>query len=135
MPGKVRGATGRRAILLMGPTGSGKTAAALRLAEILPVEIVSVRLRAIGLSEKIAPATLPHTTKSRRKSKPHGVIDVTFDNGPQSAALYRREELPAGAVLQTPCLVTEYSATTLIPPSASAVADDYGNLLIQIKGR
>ena len=100
-----------------------------------PVEIVSVRLRAIGLTEKIAPATLPHTTKSRRKSKPHDLVAVTFDNGPQSTALYRREELPAGAVLQTPCLVTEYSATTLIPPGASAVVDDYGNLLLQIKSR
>jgi tRNA dimethylallyltransferase len=34
--------TGRRAILLMGPTGSGKSDLAMRLAETLPVEIVSV---------------------------------------------------------------------------------------------
>src|ERR1700720_2927844 len=32
----------RRAILLMGPTGSGKSDLAMRLAETLPIEIVSV---------------------------------------------------------------------------------------------
>jgi tRNA dimethylallyltransferase len=36
------GPSGRRAILLMGPTGSGKSDLAMRLAETLPLEIVSV---------------------------------------------------------------------------------------------
>jgi N-methylhydantoinase A len=46
--------------------------------------------------------------------------------------LYKRNELLAGAKLQTPCIVTEYSATTLIPSDAHARVDQFGNLLIEI---
>ena len=46
-------------------------------------------------------------------------------------AIYARDELETGARLRTPCVVTEYSATTLIPPGARAVVDEYGNLIIE----
>jgi len=49
-----------------------------------------------------------------------------------SVAVYKREELRAGVALQTPCIVSEYSATTLIPERADASIDRYGNLIIAI---
>ena len=49
-----------------------------------------------------------------------------------SVAVYRRDELNGGARLKTPCIVTEYSATTLIPENANVVVDQYGNLIIQL---
>jgi N-methylhydantoinase A/oxoprolinase/acetone carboxylase beta subunit len=49
-----------------------------------------------------------------------------------TAALYKRDELFAGAKLKTPCVVTEYSATTLIDADAKARIDGFGNLLIEI---
>jgi N-methylhydantoinase A/oxoprolinase/acetone carboxylase beta subunit len=47
-------------------------------------------------------------------------------------ALYRREELLAGTKLRTPCIVTEYSATTLIDADCKARIDGFGNLLIDL---
>jgi N-methylhydantoinase A/oxoprolinase/acetone carboxylase beta subunit len=50
-----------------------------------------------------------------------------------AVALYRREELFANAKLITPCIVTEYSATTLIHADSKARIDDFGNLLVEFK--
>jgi N-methylhydantoinase A len=50
-----------------------------------------------------------------------------------SVALYKRDELFANTRLQTPCIVTEYSATTLIDADAKARIDEFGNLLIELK--
>jgi len=47
-------------------------------------------------------------------------------------AVYQREELSAGTQLRTPCIVTEYSSTTVIPPGATTEIDGYGNLIIQL---
>ena len=82
------------------------------------IEIVSARVRSFGLVEK-----LPQTKLARGKTKP-----ANF-NG---RALYRREELRAGAKLVTPCIVTEYSATTLIDADCKARIDDFGNLIIDL---
>jgi N-methylhydantoinase A/oxoprolinase/acetone carboxylase beta subunit len=49
-----------------------------------------------------------------------------------TVALYRRDDLFAGANLKTPCIVTEYSATTLIDADSKARIDSFGNLLIEI---
>jgi N-methylhydantoinase A/oxoprolinase/acetone carboxylase beta subunit len=50
-----------------------------------------------------------------------------------TASLYRRDELFAQAKLMTPCLVTEYSATTLIDADSKARIDSFGNLLIDFR--
>jgi len=78
------------------------------------IEIVSARVRSFGLVEKLAQRKIPSG-----KSKPHGNI-------------YRRDELHAGAKLKTPCIVTEYSATTLIDADSKARIDSYGNILITV---
>jgi N-methylhydantoinase A len=79
------------------------------------IEIVSARVRSFGLVEKLAQSKIPSG-----KRRVHGNI-------------YRREELGAGARLRTPCIVTEYSATTLIDAESKARIDDYGNILISIR--
>ena len=48
-------------------------------------------------------------------------------------ALYKRDELFATTKLQTPCIVTEYSATTLIDADSKARIDEFGNLLIELQ--
>jgi len=47
-------------------------------------------------------------------------------------AVYSRDELNGGVRLKTPCIVTEYSATTLIPEDAEVVVDQFGSLIIQL---
>ena len=92
------------------------------------VEIVSARLRSLGIVEK-----LPLTKIRSGKTKPHGAVILYLKGRKITAALYKRDELNAGAKLQTPCVVTEYSATTLIDASWEARIDGFGNLLIEFR--
>jgi N-methylhydantoinase A len=92
------------------------------------IEIVSVRLRSFGVVEK-----LPLTKIKSGKTKPHGEVNMYLHGRKTTAALYRRDELLAGMKLQTPCIVTEYSATTLIDADSKARIDGFGNLLIEFK--
>ena len=78
------------------------------------IEIVSARLRSFGLVEKLAQRKI-----DAGKSRAHGNI-------------YKREELRAGTKLKTPCIVTEYSATTLIDADSKARIDGFGNILITV---
>ncbi|MCA1614427.1 MAG: hydantoinase/oxoprolinase family protein, partial [Acidobacteria bacterium] len=65
---------------------------------------------------------------------PHAEALVHFAPRPARAAVYAREELPAGARLRSPCVVTEYSSTTLVPAGARARLDELGNLIIELRG-
>lgn len=79
------------------------------------IEIVSARLRSFGLVDKLAQRKL---SRGKARAFGHGV--------------YNRDDLLAGAKLQTPCIVAEYSATTLIPAGTSARVDNFGNILITL---
>ena len=92
------------------------------------IEIVSARLRSFGLVEK-----LPQRKIDPGRTKPPGKVSAYFGGRKASMALYKREELVANSKLITPCIVTEYSATTLIDADSKARIDRFGNLLIDIK--
>jgi N-methylhydantoinase A len=92
------------------------------------IEIVSARLRSFGVVEK-----LPLTKIKSGKLQPHGEVSMYLHGRKMTAALYRREELFANTKLMTPCIVAEYSATTLIDADAKARIDGFGNLLIEFK--
>ena len=94
------------------------------------IEIVSARLRSFGLVEK-----LPQRKLSRGKAKSFRTVSAHFDGRKVEAAYYRRSDLFAGAKLKTPCIVSEYSATTLIPGNASARVDQFGNIFITTKAQ
>jgi N-methylhydantoinase A len=92
------------------------------------IEIVSARLRSFGLVEK-----LPQRKLAAGKNRPHGTVTAYLGGRRTSVALYKRDELFANTKLQTPCIVTEYSATTLIDADSKARIDGFGNLLIELK--
>jgi N-methylhydantoinase A len=77
------------------------------------IEIVSARVRSFGIVEKLA----------QRKIK---------SGKNRALSIYKRDELGAGAKLKTPCIVTEYSATTLIDADSKARIDDFGNIVITV---
>jgi N-methylhydantoinase A len=91
------------------------------------IEIVSARLRSFGVVEK-----LPQKKIAGGKTKSHSEVQMHLEGRKVTAALYRRDDLFAGANLETPCIVTEYSATTLIDADSKARIDSFGNLLIEI---
>lgn len=95
------------------------------------VEVVSVRLRSTGVVEK--PPQKRHRISSKKNyANPSAHVSAYMAGQKMRVAVYDRDELPVGAQLRAPCIVTEYSATTLIPPGTRAELDGYGNLIIQI---
>jgi N-methylhydantoinase A len=85
------------------------------------IEVVSARLRSVGLVSKLKVRKIE---TSRGTAKPHDTK--------RKMNIYRRDELRGGVKLRTPCIVTEYSGTTLIPADASARVDQFGNILIEL---
>jgi N-methylhydantoinase A len=96
------------------------------------VEIVSARLRSSGLVEKLEDEGNASVRRPGRTAEPHRRALVHFDEGAREVAVYRREQLRAGAVLAAPCVVTEYSSTTLVPLGARARIDGRLNLIIEL---
>jgi len=95
------------------------------------VEVVSLRLRSSGMIEKLRAERMIRSSRQSRAAKPRRFAEVYFADGFSRAAVYSRDELERGARLQSPCVVTEYSATTLVPPNARASVDEQGNLIIE----
>jgi tRNA dimethylallyltransferase len=80
------------ALLLIGPTASGKTAAALWLAERFPVEIVSVDSAQVFRDMDIGTAKPDAAT---RRAFPHRLIDLISPEERYSAARFRNDALAA----------------------------------------
>lgn len=96
------------------------------------IEVVSARLLSTGHVEELKEAKPRRARLSSAFAKPHASARVHFDAGAREVAVYRREELSAGARLRTPCVVTEYSSTTLVPSLARANVDALGNLVVEL---
>jgi len=93
------------------------------------VEIVSARLRSIGVVEKFR-SERRKVSQAKAFAKPHDFTDSYFERKKMRTVVYRREELDTGDRLRVPCIVTEYSATTIVPDGAKAGLDSYRNIII-----
>jgi N-methylhydantoinase A len=96
------------------------------------VEIVNVRCRATGITDK------PPSQKiaSRSRTQPllrDQIMELWFYGRTRKTVFYQRDNLRAGDIFSGPAIVTEYSATTLIPPDWTARVDTYGQLLLTPK--
>lgn len=85
------------AILLMGPTASGKSALALALAERFPVEIVSVDSAQVYVGMDIGTAKPDLATRARIA---HHLIDLIPPTEAYSAACFRSDALAAIAAIR-----------------------------------
>jgi tRNA dimethylallyltransferase len=86
------------AVLLMGPTASGKTAVALELATRLPVEIVSVDSAQVYRGMDIGTAKPDSATLDRVR---HHLLDLIDPDQAYSAARFRIDALAAIADIRT----------------------------------
>lgn len=80
------------AILLMGPTATGKTELALRLAEIFPVELISVDSALVYRGMDIGTAKPSSRLLAR---VPHRLVDIRDPGERYSAGEFRRDALAA----------------------------------------
>lgn len=96
------------------------------------VEIVSARVRSSGLVEKLS-VRVSRAPRAKNFARPHSFTETYFDGKKIRAAVYQRDEVKTGARLRVPCIVTEYSATTLIPEGCKAGVDSLGNMLVDVE--
>ncbi|SNT15043.1 tRNA dimethylallyltransferase [Noviherbaspirillum humi] len=79
-----------KAVAIVGPTASGKTAAALALAERMPVEIISMDSALVYRGMDIGTAK---PTPQERAAAPHHLIDILDPLEAYSAMQFRRDAL------------------------------------------
>ena len=94
------------------------------------IELVTIRVRAVMKS--------PQVSLSKALANRAGRSDAErrsfFFNGKKiTAAMYDRDSLQVGRKYAGAAVVTEYSATTIVPPGMKFWLDRAGNLLIQIR--
>ena len=96
------------------------------------VEIVSARVRSIGLSKKLRARTA--VTFRKKRSAPYDFVKTFLGGKSIRSAVYQRDRLTAGETLKVPCILVEYSATTLVPEDAHVFVDNQLNLIIETRG-
>jgi len=98
------------------------------------VELVTLRLRAKVKSDSGPSSSRlridPPLVQSIRRRKVEGA-SVSFHGVKLKTAVCAREELPPGRKYHGPAVITEYSATTVVPPGLRFSLDKAGNLVIQ----
>jgi len=95
------------------------------------VELVNVRVRMMAVSEKIKlpQKELGDSQSDRAIVKQKSVI---FDGKRLKTKILRRDLLSPGNRFEGPAIVHEYSATTVVPPEARVLVDEYSNLLVEV---
>jgi N-methylhydantoinase A len=96
------------------------------------IELVTLRLRAIMKSPKVSLGKVD-AGRAKRGGFDGERISVLFEGKKIAAATCERDSLHPGRKYAGPAVVTEYSATTIVPPGKRFWADQNGNLIIQIR--
>jgi N-methylhydantoinase A len=99
------------------------------------IELVTLRLRARMAAPQlnIGPTTAPSRTSGRVAVAERG--PVIFAGKTLATPVYERSQIPLRKVLKGPAVITEYSATTAIPPGKKFWVDKAENLVINVGGK
>ena len=108
------------------------------------LELVTLRLRSTIKSQQSRMATGGPTgragtvapSRSSRAKAGSGLPDhssVVFNGKRLTAAIHGRDSLIVGKKYSGPAIVTEYSATTVVPPDMRFWLEKSGNLLIEVR--
>lgn len=94
-----------------------------------PVEVMNVRLKAVyPLSQTVGQPKGP-----KGPASPEFMQDVWFSaEVALSTPIYRRDTLPVGTTLTGPAIITQFDATTVVPPDATITVDEALNLILEL---
>jgi N-methylhydantoinase A len=95
-----------------------------------PVEFTI--LRAAGIGDLGATGSSPVAT-SLDAAEPYRRSEVIFDGTVHDTPFFRRDDLGAGSVVRGPAVIEEDTATTIVPPFASAGVDRLGSLVLTLE--
>ena len=97
------------------------------------LEIVTLRLRATLKPEEPHVAVDPLVRPGAKRGKVDSQLSpVLFDTKRLPTRILAREELRPRKIYKGPAVITEYSATTVIPPTYRFHIDKAGNLIIEL---
>jgi N-methylhydantoinase A len=96
------------------------------------VELVTLRLRASIGSSPAGPTVRPDLASLSKPATSSHEAPVWFEGKKLAAAIYSRDALQPGTIYGGPAVVTEYSATTVIPPGKRFRIDKTASLLIDL---
>jgi N-methylhydantoinase A len=99
------------------------------------VELVTLRLRATLRTTKTRVGTDAFVRPSRAKlckpSPPKAAVQ--FEGRKHETTIHSRDNLRPGITHSGPAIITEYSATTVIPPGTTFLLDRAANLIVTIR--
>lgn len=101
-----------------------------RLLSGIPARIVNLRTAAIGRRPAFDLAALAASGGSVSEAA-RGTRPVWFNGGWAEATIWDRLALPIGAVVQSPAILEQPDATTVLDPGLSARVDSFGNLIVE----
>jgi N-methylhydantoinase A len=95
------------------------------------VEVVNVRVRMVAPTERVPlPARRLRAGNGRQAVRKKR--RVIFEGRAASVPVLERELLRAGDAFRGPAIITEYSATTVVPPGCRVRVDARENLIIEV---
>jgi N-methylhydantoinase A len=99
------------------------------------VELVTLRLRAFVETGKdyVGEAALSRSRPTKLGKIAVAKARVFYNGRKLLASIYSRDELIPGKKYSGPAVVTEYSATTIVPPRKQFLIDHAGNLIVKIR--
>ncbi len=110
------------------------------------VELVTLRLRAILKSTtahmskmahvetaRVGTGTFARPSRAQLRSPSSAKAPVLFEGKKLATPIYSRESLKPGKKYPGPAIITEYSATTIIPPHKRFHLDPSANLIVTIR--
>jgi N-methylhydantoinase A len=103
------------------------------------LELVTIRLRAIMKSPPVRirgqMASDRFPSRTNRAEAPSESTTVCFNRKNVRTLIYKRESLSLGRKYAAPAVITEYSATTIVPPGMTFQLHKTGHLLIEAGSR
>jgi len=100
------------------------------------VELVTIRLRATLPTPQPEWRSSKARPVARQKSATRAALveraPVMFEK-PEITPVFERSQLPPNHIIRGPAVITEYSATTVIPPRKRFWVDSHENLIVQLK--
>ena len=100
-----------KAVLLLGPTASGKTAVALELARRFPLEVVSVDSAQVYRGMDVGTAK---PSREERSRVPHHLIDILEPTESYSAGRFREDALRVAAGIEARGKVALFTGGTML---------------------
>jgi N-methylhydantoinase A len=94
------------------------------------VELVTLRLRSVLKSDHVGTAAFARPGRANLGRPSTLEAPVLFENKKRNTKIHSRDDLRPGKQYPGPAIITEYSATTVIPPRKHFLIDRASNLIV-----